>query len=298
MADGDSSAGTAASAIGLAVMTGIETVATAWRYVNSTRDMIANHITSGTHAVGAITGVTKAYLMGIISTVDASQLTGVTKAYLMGIINTIDASQLTGVTKAYLMGIISTVDVGQLTGLTKAYVLGVVGSGVVTNASDGTNTLALKWSGTNPQIKVDGTLIDLREYTDGNFGSNPIFSPYARANAVSTSYVAAYINSDGRIGATPSSRRFKNHLHDYEVPAGFWDLKPVVFSMKDDPNGVPRVGFYAEDTNEVEPLLVVHEDGKPFSVRYETWAAALHAATHQRVLALEARVRELEGHNA
>lgn len=50
MADGD-----AASAIGLAIMTGLEKVRLVWQQVNKTRDMLANHIVSGTHSAAQIT---------------------------------------------------------------------------------------------------------------------------------------------------------------------------------------------------------------------------------------------------
>lgn len=50
MADGD-----AANAIGLAIMTGLEKVKDLWKQMNATRDMLASHITGGTHAASAIT---------------------------------------------------------------------------------------------------------------------------------------------------------------------------------------------------------------------------------------------------
>ena len=119
----------------------------------------------------------------------------------------------------------------------------------------------------------------------------PIFTPHGRANSVVTSYVAAYINSDGRLGATPSRRDMKDHVEFYEVPETAWGLRPVVFTYKDDPQATPRLGFYAEDADAVDPLLAVHEDGEPFSLHDRALIAALWGMVRD----LNERVQTLEG---
>lgn len=74
MADGD-----AASAIGLAILTGVERVKDMWAQINATRDMIANHIVSGAHSAAQITsGVLN---IARIPTLDAAtKLSGIAPA--------------------------------------------------------------------------------------------------------------------------------------------------------------------------------------------------------------------------
>lgn len=146
-------------------------------------------------------------------------------------------------------------------------------------------------------VALDSALDGKRDVGDGNFGGTPIFTPHGRANPVTSSFVVAYINGDGRIGFSPSSLRFKTVQEDYVAPEGFLDIQPVIYTVDGDDLGSPRVGFVAEWVNEVEPLLVVHEDGQPFSIRYEAWAVALHdIARRQRdtITSLEERLAALE----
>jgi hypothetical protein len=229
MSDGDEDAGTRASALGLAILTGLEKVWTLFRFVNSTRDMLADHFN------------------GILGAHSADQITGqLTMAQLPATwTGDIDTN--------------ATIETGSII------------------ATGNLNATANMFLGSSAKIEA---------------GS--LYTPVGRSTPVTSSYVAAYINSDGRVGATPSAKRFKRHLRKYKVPASFLDLQPVVYYLKDDPQKVPRLGFYAEDVNDVEPLLVVHEDGKPFSIRYEQWGVALHAAVKARFTELEKRIAELE----
>ncbi|HEY4267085.1 MAG TPA: hypothetical protein VGM94_02725 [Galbitalea sp.] len=53
----DPTDGSAASAADLPILTGLEKLWTLWQYINSTRDMLADHEISGTHSASQITGV-------------------------------------------------------------------------------------------------------------------------------------------------------------------------------------------------------------------------------------------------
>jgi hypothetical protein len=90
---------------------------------------------------------------------------------------------------------------------------------------------------------------------------------------------AVFINSNGRLGTATSSRRFKEGIKPMEQASeALFALKPVAFRYKRqiDPAGTPQLGLVAEDVEEVNPDLVVHDkEGKPYSVRYDQVNAML-----------------------
>ena len=136
---------------------------------------------------------------------------------------------------------------------------------------------------------VDGTL-----NVDG-----PIFTPHGRANPVVTSYVAAYINSDGRLGATPSSRRFKQQITawSFEWQALFAvELFEFKYNAAVDELGdmaPTEVGLMAEDLDALGLtwLVVYDEEGAPWAVAYEKFALVLLPVVQDH----ERRLRALEG---
>jgi hypothetical protein len=76
-------------------------------------------------------------------------------------------------------------------------------------------------------------------------------------------------------------------------------LKPVTFRYKKelDPKGAPQFGLVAEEVAKVNPDLVVLDDqGKPFTVRYEEVNAMLlneFLKEHRKVEQLEKQVAAL-----
>lgn len=148
---------------------------------------------------------------------------------------------------------------------------------------------------------VGGLTAYLRRTDDGQFGSTPIYTPHGRANPVVTSYVSAYINSDGRIGATPSSARFKQDIQTWSPDQqAILALQLVTFRYKaavDElgEDAQVEVGLIAEDlhTLGLTWLVVYDEHQAPFSVHYERLALALLPVIQsheQRLTALEQKV--------
>ena len=90
---------------------------------------------------------------------------------------------------------------------------------------------------------------------------------------------AVYVNSDGKLGAQVSSRRFKEEIKPMdELSEALFALKPVSFRYKKDidPAGTSQLGLVAEDVEKVNPDLVVRDkEGKPYSVRYDQVNAML-----------------------
>jgi trimeric autotransporter adhesin len=97
--------------------------------------------------------------------------------------------------------------------------------------------------------------------------------------ATSSSGTAVLINSDGRLGTTTSSQRFKEAIEPMAQASGtLFALKPVRFHYKKeiDPTRTSQFGLVAEDVEKVDPALVVHDkEGEPYSVRYDQVNAML-----------------------
>jgi hypothetical protein len=254
------SVGDDALAAGFPIMTGNEEASTLDTEVNLTRDLIAQRTSAVTPIAKGGTGATSAAA----------------------------ARTALGITAENIPSENSTVE-GRLDYLMQDK---------VHNASGGSNFLQLWWSGCRMHMLVDnqnvgqiantgdlaGRVVQGQDVTFGH-----IFTPAGRGTPVNSSYVSAWINGDGRIGASASSRRYKEEIEEYEAPS-ILDLQPVTFVMKGDDKRTRRLGLIAEDVNDVEPLLVRHEDGEPEGVHYEFVAVALLAEVQR----LAARVEELE----
>ncbi len=81
-------------------------------------------------------------------------------------------------------------------------------------------------------------------------------------------------------------------------------LKPVTFRYKKDldPAGIPQFGLVAEQVEKVNPDLVARdEQGKPYTVRYETINAMLlneFLKEHRKVESLEKAMADQRQENA
>jgi trimeric autotransporter adhesin len=135
--------------------------------------------------------------------------------------------------------------------------LGVAAGGGVTTAS---NVICI---GAN----VDGENVSNSCYIGQIFG------------ATSSRGAAVFINSDGKLGTTTSSRRFKEEIKPMaESSETLFALKPVTFRYKKeiDPQGMPQFGLVAEDVEAVNPDLVMRDkEGRSHSVRYDQLNAML-----------------------
>jgi hypothetical protein len=108
---------------------------------------------------------------------------------------------------------------------------------------------------------------------------------------------AVVIDGSNQLGTVVSSRRFKQEIKPMERASEvLFALKPVIFHYKKevDPKGNPQLGLVAEDVENVNPSLVVHDqEGKPYSVRYDQVNAMLlneFLKEHSKVEKLEATV--------
>ena len=109
-----------------------------------------------------------------------------------------------------------------------------------------------------------------------------------------------FVNADGKLGTTTSSRRFKTEIKSMEQTSEMlYALKPVTFrySKEIDSTGIRQLGLVAEDVEEVNPDLIVRDkDGKPYSVRYDQVNAMLlneFLKEHRTVMELKKEIAAL-----
>jgi Chaperone of endosialidase len=90
---------------------------------------------------------------------------------------------------------------------------------------------------------------------------------------------AVYVSSDGKLGTSTSSKRFKEDIQPMDKASeAILALRPVSFRYKKeiDPKAIPQFGLVAEEVEKVNPDLVVRDkEGKPYTVRYEAVNAML-----------------------
>jgi hypothetical protein len=118
-------------------------------------------------------------------------------------------------------------------------------------------------------------------------------------NGTSSGGVGVFVNSNGRLGTSTSSRRFKDDIKPMgRASEAILALKPVTFHYKKelDADRIPQFGLVAEEVETVNPDLVVRDkDGNPYSVRYEQVNAMLlneFLKEHKKVQELEATVTQ------
>jgi hypothetical protein len=117
--------------------------------------------------------------------------------------------------------------------------------------------------------------------------------------------IGVIVGSDGRLGTTTSSARFKEDIKPMDnASEAVLSLKPVTFRYKKelDPQAIPQFGLVAEQVEKVDRELVAYDDeGKPYSVRYEAVNAMLlneFLKEHQRVESLEKAMSAQQNENA
>ena len=150
-----------------------------------------------------------------------------------------------------------------------------MGAGALLNNTTGFSNIAL---GFDAGINVGTADHVICIGADGQNVSNSCYIGQI-FGATSSAGTAVFINSDGKLGTTTSSRRFKEEIKPMErASEALFALKPVTFRYKKEIDSVrtSQFGLVAEDVEKVNPDLVVRDkEGKPYSVRYEQINAML-----------------------
>jgi trimeric autotransporter adhesin len=123
--------------------------------------------------------------------------------------------------------------------------------------------------------------------------------------ATSSGGSAVFVNANGKLGTSTSSRRFKEAIKRMDQSSqALFALNPVTFRYKKelDPTATLQFGLVAEDVEKVNPDLVVRDqEGKPYSVRYDQVNAMLlneFLKQHRKVEEQEATIARLTSTDA
>lgn len=141
-------------------------------------------------------------------------------------------------------------------------------------------------------------------YTGGGY----IITPGGRAFTVSSSWVAAALDSSGKLGIQPSARRFKKNIREISTEDvgldGFLSLRDVTYQLRAsiDPDGAPQVGWIAEEVIDAGmPWLVAFDTdpesehyGEPISINYAQAVVPLHALIKRQQQTIDALIERIE----
>jgi hypothetical protein len=128
-------------------------------------------------------------------------------------------------------------------------------------------------------IGNEGTAADNATIRIGAVGTQTKTHIAGISGATASGGSAVYVTALGQLGTLTSSRRFKTDIQDMgDASDALLALRPVTFRYlpEVDPQGLPQYGLIAEEVEQVNPDLVVHdEQGRPYTVRYEAVNAML-----------------------
>jgi hypothetical protein len=96
-------------------------------------------------------------------------------------------------------------------------------------------------------------------------------------NGISVTGSAVLVSSSDQLGVTVSSARYKDNIVDLGDSSSFiYNLRPVKFTLKSNPEAGEQAGLIAEEVYEVAPYLVqLDKEGRPNSVSYHELPAIL-----------------------
>lgn len=121
-----------------------------------------------------------------------------------------------------------------------------------------------------------------------------------RNHIVGSSYAGVWVNGDGRLGISPSSRRYKKNITTWtKDPTPLLQLRAVMFRYTEQETSDPRqIGFIAEELEGLgfSEFIFYDEDGEVQGLNYDRMTVALlMLAQHQedRLSALEERVNNM-----
>jgi hypothetical protein len=172
-----------------------------------------------------------------------------------------------------------------------------IGTGaLLANTTGGLNVALGAGAGLHATTGSNNVYIGAMQGVAGESNACYIASIY---NQLSSNGTQVFVNSNGKLGTTPSSRRFKDNIKPMaEASDVILALKPVTFHYKKDPNAIPQFGLVAEDVEAVNPDLVVRDnEGQANSVRYEAINAMLlneFLKAHRKLAEQEATITELK----
>jgi hypothetical protein len=181
-----------------------------------------------------------------------------------------------------------------------------VGSGAGTLLSSGSNNIFIgNDAGSTHTSANNAIMIGVTEDPNASSLANRCYIGQIRGITPGgpVAAIPVYIDGDGQLGTTTSSRRFKKDIEPMDKTSeAILALKPVTFHYKDmdtkKAQEIPQFGLIAEDVNEVNPDLVVYDNhGEIQSVRYDAVSVMLlneFLKEHKKVEEQQASIADLK----
>jgi hypothetical protein len=188
------------------------------------------------------------------------------------------------------------------------------GASALASNTTGNNNIAFGWEAgfnlttgsNNIEIGSQGVASDDSTIRLGTQGTQTA-TFIAGVSDTAITGVDVVVSTDGQLGILPSSLRYKRDIRKLgNRSQGLWQLRPVTFRYKQDPQGQCQYGLIAEEVARIYPELVVRgSKGEIESVQYrELIPLMLNEMQHEQATlatlqvenaSLEARLERLEG---
>ena len=171
-----------------------------------------------------------------------------------------------------------------------------IGAGALFNSTTGNGNIALGFNAGLSVVTASGVI------AIGASGADVTDSCFiGHIRGVTTQFndaMPVLIDSQGQLGTTNSSRRYKTDIKPIEKASeSILALKPVSFRYKVHKDKTPQFGLIAEDVAKINPNLVIYDaDGKPYTVRYEAVNAMLlneFLKEHRKVEQMQKQIEAL-----
>lgn len=180
-----------------------------------------------------------------------------------------------------------------------------VGTNAGYNNTSGNNNIYIDNQG--PMSGTENNTI--RIGTQGSGQGQQTAAYVAGIYGVNNSGIPVFIDSNGQLGTSGSSLRFKDNVLDMGASSSkLFQLRPVTFFYKpqyDDGSHSLQYGLIAEEVAKVYPEMVAYDkDGQPYTVKYQLLAPMLlnelqkqHGivtAQQKQIVDLQGRLAQLE----
>lgn len=159
-----------------------------------------------------------------------------------------------------------------------------VGRNALYNNKTGALNIALGYNAgfnatgrSNIDIGNDGVAAESNTIRIGTVGTHTAAFIAGINGATVPSGVPVIIDTDGHLGTTTSSTRYKENIQPMDKASeAILSLQPVTFHYTTDATATPQFGLIAEEVAKVNHALVLPDkEGKPYTVRYEAVNAML-----------------------
>ncbi len=140
----------------------------------------------------------------------------------------------------------------------------------------------------NIYINADAAIAS--ESSTTRIGTSQTSCYIAGINTVGVAGDGVVVGSDGQLGITLSSNRFKHDIEDMgNQSADILALRPVTFVYNGDETNTTQYGLIAEEVEELFPAIVARdENGMPYTVRYHILPVLLLNELQKQHMTIEA----------